>query len=84
VDGGAICLLRARRSSPPNPTGWPRVRRYAERYRQPKERDDRVVIEISVEHIRAGIELRYGQTSTTPCTHCGGTPKIHGRAEPFE
>ena len=28
------------------------VRRYAERYRQPKERDDRVVIEISVEHIR--------------------------------
>ncbi len=28
------------------------VRRYAERYRQPKERDDRVVIEIAVEHIR--------------------------------
>lgn len=32
------------------------VRRYAERYRQPKDRDDRVVIEISVERIvgRAG------------------------------
>ena len=27
------------------------VRRYAERYRQPKERDDRVVIEISVDSI---------------------------------
>lgn len=27
------------------------VRRYAERYRQPKERDDRVVIEIAVEKI---------------------------------
>ena len=28
------------------------VNRYAERYRQPKERDDRVVIEIAVENIR--------------------------------
>ena len=28
------------------------VRRYADRYRQPKEREDRVVIEIDVEHIR--------------------------------
>lgn len=27
------------------------VRRYAERYRQPKERDDRVVIEITVDRI---------------------------------
>lgn len=27
------------------------VRRYAERYRQPKERDDRVVIEISIERV---------------------------------
>ncbi len=27
------------------------VRRYAERYRQPKERDDRVVIEIAVDRI---------------------------------
>ncbi|MDH4278700.1 MAG: TIGR03618 family F420-dependent PPOX class oxidoreductase [Acidimicrobiia bacterium] len=27
------------------------VRRYAERYRQPKERDDRVVIEISVDSL---------------------------------
>lgn len=28
------------------------VNRYAERYRQPKEREDRVVIEIAVENIR--------------------------------
>lgn len=53
VDGGRYLSLEgpAVVTSEPDRTAEG-VRRYAERYRQPKERDDRVVIEIAVEHIR--------------------------------
>lgn len=36
----------------------PGVRGYAERYREPKERDDRVVIEITVERVMSSRNLR--------------------------
>lgn len=49
VDGGRWVTLygTATVTSAPDATAEG-VRRYAERYRQPKERDDRVVIEVSV------------------------------------
>lgn len=52
VDGGRWLTIYG----PATVTGEPEpvaeaVRRYAERYRQPKQRDDRVVIEIAVDRI---------------------------------
>ena len=52
VDGGRWLTLygRATVTDRPEPVAEA-VRRYAERYRPPKQRDDRVVIEIAVERI---------------------------------
>lgn len=57
VDGGRWLTLYGTAMASLDPTRTAEgVRRYAERYRQPKERDDRVVIEISITRIvgRAG------------------------------
>lgn len=50
VDGGRWLTLYGKATVTDDPTRVAEgVRRYAERYRQPKERDDRVVIEIAVD-----------------------------------
>ncbi len=52
VDGGRWLTLYGRASVSQTPESIEQgVRRYAARYRQPKERDDRVVIEVSVDRI---------------------------------
>jgi F420H(2)-dependent biliverdin reductase len=52
VDGGRWLTLEGPAAVTDDPTRVAEgVRRYAERYRQPKERDDRVVIEIAVDRI---------------------------------
>ncbi len=52
VDGGRWLTLegRATVTGEPEPVAEA-VRRYAERYREPKQRDDRVVIEIAVDRV---------------------------------
>ena len=52
VDGGRWLTLegRATVTDEPEPVAEA-VRRYAERYRDPKQRDDRVVIEIAVDRV---------------------------------
>lgn len=57
VDGGRWLTLYGTATASMDPADTAEgVRRYAERYRQPKQRDDRVVIEIAVTDIlgRAG------------------------------
>ena len=52
VDGGRWVTLSGTASVTNEPEAVAEaVRRYAERYRQPKERDDRVVIEIAVQRV---------------------------------
>jgi hypothetical protein len=52
VDGGRWLTLEGRASITSEPDRVSEaVRRYAERYREPKERTDRVVIEIAVDRI---------------------------------
>ena len=52
VDGGRWLTLEGPAAVTDDPARVAEgVRRYAERYRQPKERDDRVVIEIAVDRI---------------------------------
>jgi PPOX class probable F420-dependent enzyme len=52
VDGGRWLTLEGRATVTSDPERVAEaVRRYGERYREPKERDDRVVIEISVDRV---------------------------------
>ncbi len=52
VDGGRWITLSGTATVTNDPDAVAEaVRRYAERYRQPKERDDRVVIEIDVQRV---------------------------------
>ena len=52
VDGGRWLTLEGPATVSDDPARVAEgVRRYAERYRQPKERDDRVVIEIAVDRV---------------------------------
>jgi F420H(2)-dependent biliverdin reductase len=52
VDGGRWLTLEGPAAVTDEPARVAEgVRRYAERYRQPKERDDRVVIEITVDRV---------------------------------
>lgn len=52
VDGGRWLTIYGKASVTDRPAAVEEaVRRYAERYRQPKERDDRVVIEIQVDRL---------------------------------
>lgn len=52
VDGGRWVTLTGSATATTEPEAVAEaVRRYAERYRQPKERDDRVVIEIAVRRV---------------------------------
>lgn len=52
VDGGRWLTIYGRATVTAEPEAVAEaVRRYAERYRQPKQRDDRVVIEIEVERL---------------------------------
>ncbi len=52
VDGGRWLTLSGTAVATTDPDAVAEgVRRYAERYRQPKERDDRVVIEVAVDAI---------------------------------
>jgi len=52
VDGGRWLTLEGRATVTSDPERVAEaVRRYGERYREPKQRDDRVVIEISVDRV---------------------------------
>ena len=52
VDGGRWLTLEGRATVTDEPAPVAEaVRRYAERYREPKQRDDRVVIEIAVDRV---------------------------------
>lgn len=52
VDGGRWLTLEGRATVTSDPDRVATaVRRYAERYREPKQRDDRVVIEIAVDRV---------------------------------